>query len=108
MWRTRTVLLVTWWSGVAVGNERRGGGTRVVTWCAVCPHPSTRGGAHARIGDERALAWPVQAFARGSSDDGGGGVCVGGGESQSSDVAMFGNRWLPNIVIISNQCLIYY
>ena len=33
-----------------------------------------------------------------------GGVVVGGGGKQTrSDGAMFGNRWLPNIEIISNQ-----
>ena len=79
------------------------GGTRAVTWRVVCPHPSTRGGAHAAVGDERALAWPVRAFARGGGDGGGGGMLVGGGEKQSSDGAMFGNGWLPNIEIISNQ-----
>ena len=95
---------VTWQSGVAVGSEQRGGGTQAVTWRIACPHPSTRGGAHAGIRDERALAWPVRAFARGSANGGGGGrMCGGGGERQSSDGAMFGNGWLPNIEIISNQ-----
>ena len=83
------------------------GGTRAVTWRVVCPHPSTRGGAHAGNRDECALAWPVQAFARGSRNAGSGGMCGGGGERQSSDGAMFGNGWLPNIAIINNQCHIY-
>ena len=116
-WCTRVVGAVTWracvvggcdvaYAGpssgdVAVGAQRATRrGIRVVTWRVVCPHPSTRGGA-------RALAWPVRAFARGSGDGGGGGMCVGGGERQSSDGAMFGNGWLPNIVIINNQCHIY-
>ena len=78
-----------------------------VTWCVVCPHPSTRGGAGVGISNERALAWPERAFARGSGDGGGGGMWVGGGNQQRSDGAMFGNGWLPNIAIISHQCLNY-
>jgi len=96
MWR---VVVVTWRPRVAVGSERRGGGTRAVTWCVVCPHPSMRGGAHAAVDDERALVWPMQAFARGSGEGGGGGLWVGGGKKQRSDGAMFGNRWLPNMLI---------
>ena len=53
------------------------------------------------ISNECALAWPVRAFARGS------GMWVGGGKKQRSDGAMFGNGWLPNIAIISNQVLNY-
>ena len=59
------------------------------------------------VSNERALAWPVRAFARGSGDSGGGGVWVGGGKRQRSDGAMFGNGWLPNIAIISNRALNY-
>ena len=56
------------------------------------------------VNNECAIAWPVQAFARGSGDGGGGGgMWVGGGEKTSSDGTMFGNGWLPNIVIIINQ-----
>jgi len=59
------------------------------------------------VSDERALAWPVWAFARGSGDGGGGGMWVGGGKKQRSDGAMFGNGWLPNIAIISNRAVNY-
>jgi len=59
------------------------------------------------VSDERALAWPVRAFARGRGDSGGGWLLVGGGKRQKSDGAMFGNGWLPNIAIISNQALNY-
>jgi hypothetical protein len=45
----------------------------------------------------------MRAFVRGGSDGGGGGRCVGGDERQSSDGAMFGNGWLPNIKIINNH-----
>ena len=56
------------------------------------------------INNERTIAWPVQAFARGSGNGGGGGgMWIGGGEKTSSDGTMFGNRWLPNIAIIINQ-----
>ena len=54
-------------------------------------------------GGAGALAWPVRAFARGCGGDGSGGMCCGGGERQSSDGAMFGNRWLPNIEMINNH-----
>ena len=59
------------------------------------------------VSNERALAWPVRAFARGSSDGGSGGLWVGGGKKQRNDGAMFGNGWLPNIATIINQCLNY-
>ena len=57
------------------------------------------------VSKERALAWPVRAFARGNG--GGGRMWVGGGKKQRSDGAMFGNRWLPNIGIIINQYFNY-
>ena len=56
--------------------------------------------------DENTPAWPNWAFMRGAVAtavwwDGGGGL-------ERNDRTMFGNRWLPNIAIINNQCLIYY
>ena len=45
---------------------------------------------------------------RGDGGGGGGGNASGGcGKNRRSDGAMFGNRWLPNIVIIINQCFNY-
>jgi len=46
---------------------------------------------------------PHLARVRGCGGDGSGRMCCGGGERQSSDGAMFGNGWLPNIEIINNQ-----
>ena len=59
------------------------------------------------VSNERALAWPVRAFSRGSGDGGSDGMWVGGGKKQRSDRAMFGNHLLPNIAIISNPALNY-
>ena len=44
---------------------------------------------------------------RGSGNGSGGGMWVGGGKKLSNDGAMFGNGWVPNIVIIINQCYNY-
>ena len=56
------------------------------------------------ISDECALAWPMWAFMKGSGNSGSRWWWVGGGKQQRSDGAMFGNRWLPNIATIINQC----
>jgi hypothetical protein len=66
--------------------------------------PVTQCSGQVGVNDEHAIAWPVQAFARGSGNSSSGrGMWVGGGEKTSSDGTMFGNGWLPNIVIIINQ-----
>ena len=77
------------------GRGKRGALVTLVQWVGV------------GVNNERALAWPMRAFARGSGDGGSDGMWVGGGKKQRSDGAMFGNHLLPNIAIISNPALNY-
>ena len=51
-------------------------------WWAPVTRCSGQVWAGVGVNDERAVAWPVRAFARGSGD---GGMWVGGGEKTSSD-----------------------
>ena len=78
----------------------------MVTWCMWLP---AVGGSSdvAVVLDKNTLTLPMQAFARGSSDSGSSSSrwwWLGGGKQQRSDGTMFGNRWLPNIATIINQC----